>query len=266
MIRYLILISCAFLLLSFPTELHAQKKRKKIKPIYYGKIQGGFLIDKYISKGNIGFTYFNLGSRKITGEKIQETGLASFYYRQRHDEERINNFYSRGFEQTGLGINFYHYIKYKKWDFGKLNLQVGPQFSFGYFKYKIALLNRFNFEEIINDFKVGVSTRLELNYKIDGRYTLALGTEYTLFQFGLRKIRQQQLEDYIHADLLPNRSLIYIGIITRFGKVRVNRAKLQRKREKERQKKQNKIAKKRVQKQKKKDKKSKNRKQQKKKS
>lgn len=99
-----------------------------------------------------------------------------------------------------------------------------------------------------------------MNYKIDERYSLILGSQYTLFQFGLRRIniqnpiltRRRQLEDFLQFDFLVKRYIAYVGVVTQFGKVKVNRAKIAKKKEEERQKKRDKIAKKKAKKSKKK--------------
>jgi len=243
--------------------LHAQeKKRKKIKPVYHGKLQGGYLIDKVIPEGASSFTYFNFGIRKVTGEKVTESGIETFYYQDTFGEERINGFYSRGNEQTGFGLKYYYYLKVKNWRFGKINIQVGPQFSFGYYHNNVQPFNSNNFAKTFNDFKIGASARVELNYKIDNRYSAILGTQYTIAQFGLRRINsnnpaldiRSRLDDFLQFDFLVNRYLAYFGILRQFGKVKVDRVKLKEKRAKEKLKKQEKRDKKLAKKQKKKDK------------
>lgn len=259
--NFLLILISLFCLM--PTqELLAQKKKKKAKPYYLGKIQSGFLIDKFIPKGYAGFTYLNLGIRKVTGEKIQESGFETFYYQKDQDKKRVNDFLTTGNRQTGFGLNYYHYIKLKKWDFKKFTVQTGPQFSFGYYHNEILPFTANNFATTYNDFKLGATARVELGYKIDERYSFILGSQYSIFQFGLRRInnqnpvldRRRQLEDFVQFDFLINRYTFYFGMIRQFGRVKIDRVKLKEKRVKARQKKQEKIDNELLKKQKKKDK------------
>ena len=76
-----------FTILLFNQHLFAQKKRK-VKPVFFGKIQGAFLVDNFIADLNTSFTYINLGIRKITGKKVREIGIESYYYNQEHTNWR----------------------------------------------------------------------------------------------------------------------------------------------------------------------------------
>ena len=260
--RYIFLfILTAIICFTSNNDLCAQRKRK-IKPVYHGKLQGGYQVDKFIPRGYAGFTYLNLGIRKVTGEKIRETGIETFYYNEIHDREEINQGYVIGNEQTGFGLNFYHYIKLKKWDFGKLNIQTGPQFSFGYYHNDNLPLSSNNFPRTFNDFKLGATARVELNYKIDERYSFLIGAQYTVLQAGLRRInnqnpiltRRQQLEDFLELDFLVDKYTAYVGILRQFGKVKINREKIKRKKAAEKERKQKKKAKKQAKKEKRKNK------------
>lgn len=244
------------------TLFSQEKKRKKIKPVYHGKLQGGYFIDKVVPKGASEFTYLNFGIRKVTGEKMVERGIETFYYQNIFDKKIVNDFFSTGTKQTGFGLNYYHYIMLKKWNFKKFHLQVGPQFSFGYYHKENQPLSQNNFAKTFNDFKIGAAARVELNYRIDGRYAAILGSQYTISQFGLRRTNfknpgldiRSQLDDYLQFDFLPQRFVAYFGILRQFGRVKIDRVKLKEKRAKAKQQKQEKAARKLAKRQKKKDK------------
>jgi len=114
---YILIIFCLWNV----TSLQAQKKRK-IKPVFYGKIQGGYLVDKVIPEGYSGYNYLNLGIRKVVGDKISEWGLETFYYKNINSREVVTRSLTTGTEQTGFGFNVYHYLMLKQWNFGKLKI------------------------------------------------------------------------------------------------------------------------------------------------
>jgi len=64
--------------------------------------------------------------------------------------------------------------------------------------------------------------------------------------------RRRQLEDFLQFDFLIERYIGYVGVVTQFGKVKINRAKIAKKKEEERQRLKDKIAKKKAKKEKKK--------------
>lgn len=242
--KYILLYILVFIGLTSPHPLEAQKKRKRVKPVYYGKLQGGYMVDKFIPKGYAGFNYLNLGLRKVTGKKVRESGFEAFYYKEVHDRKIINQFYTIGNQQTGFGLNYYHYLMLQQWNLGKLNIQTGPQFSFGYYRNRNRPFSSHNFSTVYNDYKIGGLARVELSYKIDERYSFILGAQYTLFQFGLRRVTtenpnltvRQKLEDFLQFDFLVNKYTAYTGIVTQFGKVKVNRTKIAKKKKEQREK------------------------------
>ena len=248
---FTILLVCGVLINSY-----GQKPRKKIKPVYYGKVLGGFFQDKIIPNGFSGYNYLNLGIRKERGNKIKEVGIESYYFQLDHDYLYINEYAIFGYKQTSFLINSYLYLSFKQWNFSKFNLEIGPQFSLGYYHNSKLPYTSPNFEELYNDFKLGAALRLELSYPITQRFSLFLGSNYTIFQFGIRRhkinnptlAQRLQLSDYVHVDLFLKRHISYIGILTQFGKIKKDRAKIRAKNAKARQKKKKKIAKKRLKK------------------
>lgn len=244
--KYVVFFLIVFFPLFIIKPLQAQTKRNKGKTVYYGKLQGAYMVDKLIPKGYGGFNYINLGLRKVTGKKIREYGLEAFYYQKVHDKEIINEFYNEAYKQRGYGIKYYHYVMLKQWNFKRLNLQIGPQFSLGYFRNHRIPQASFAYAININDYKLGGSARMELNYKINRRYSFILGAQYTLFQFGLRRMyidnpnltNRQKLEDFIQFDYLVNRYAAYAGVLAQFGKIKVDRAIIEKKRKKQRAKQQ----------------------------
>lgn len=248
-------------------NLFAQKKRK-IKPVFYGKIQGGFLYDNFIGKAKTSFNYINLGIRKKTGKKVREIGLESFYYSQKHDvvyNPSDPNFPISGTLEEGFVANSYWYLGLKHWQFSKLKIGLGPQFSLGYHHKSIIPLTTSTFLQRFNDFKIGASGRIEISYPLSQRFSIIASTQYTIFQFGVRRIywgnptivQSRQLKDFVQVDFLVNRYVVQLGIIAQFGKIKKDRVKIKKKRDKKRQKKKDQLQKQKAKKQKKKDKKNK---------
>lgn len=266
--HYLFFLSI-LLLLVVQTSLLGQRK---VKPIYYGKIQGAYVIDKFIPEGYAGFNYFNLGVRKMTGDKLREFGIATFYYQEDLLFLQRSIFSEGGPDrQTGFLFNTYAYIGWKQRKWKKARFHTGPQFDFGYYHNEMLPGTSVSFPIRTNDFKVSGSARAEFQYEIDPRYSFFVGAQYTLFQFGLRRIkkdnpiltRRQQLEDFIQFDFLIERYIGYFGVLRRFGKIRKTAAQRRKEREKanqkraaDQQKRQEKLKKKRAKQQKKKKKKN----------
>lgn len=262
---YLLFVTSIFFLL-LQVSLYGQKR--KIKPIYYGKIQGAYIVDEFLPKGHAGFNYLNVGVRKMTGDKLREFGIATFYYQEDVFFFARSSFSERRADkQTGFLFNTYAYMDWKQWKWKKAKIHVGPQFDFGYYHNGVLPGGTLRFPIRTNDFKISGSARAEFQYDLDSRYSILIGTQYTVFQFGLRRInkenpiltRRQQLEDFIQFDFLIERYLGYFGVLRRFGKIRKTaeqrqkeRDKADRKRAAEMKERQEKIDKKRAKKQKKK--------------
>lgn len=236
----------------FATNLVGQRKGKKIKPIYFGKIQGAFLSNHFISKGFSNFNYGNISIRKVTGKKVREIGLESFYAAKKQNIVLNPSTlpgavpYLNGFLQTIFSANLYYYTAWKQWQFSKLKIQIGPQFSLGYFhqrheNYVIAP----SIGPTYNDFKIGASGKVELNYPINNRFSIIGGTQLTLMQFGVRRMDngivsidiKSRKTDFIQVDFLIQRYVAHIGLLTQFGKIKKDKAKVKRKRDRQRQKK-----------------------------
>jgi hypothetical protein len=236
----------------FATNLVGQRKGKKIKPIYFGKIQGAFLSNHFIPNGFSNFNYGNISIRKITGKKIREIGIESFYSAKKQNIVLNPSTlpgaapYLNGFLQTVFSANLYYYAAWKQWQFSKLKVQVGPQFSLGYFHqrhegYVIAP----SIGTTYNDFKIGASGKIELIYPINNRFSIIGGTQFTLMQFGVRRMDNgiitlditRRRTDFIQVDVLIQRYVAHIGVLTQFGKIKKDKAKIKRKRDKRRQKK-----------------------------
>ena len=147
-----------------------------------------------------------------------------------------------------------------------MNLGLGPQFSLGYYYNEISPFTTNTFKRNFNDIKIGASGRVDISYPISQRFSILFSTQYTFFQFGVRRIeienptiiRRQRLKDFVQVDFLVNRYVAQLGILAQFGKIKKDRAKIKKKRDKKRQNKKEKLQKQRTKKLQKKEKVKKN--------